>query len=108
MLSLIKMKKLYFGADDIWNYRANVPESVKRLIVPEGKAFQHTSDFIKDICENEKDVLRNIILDEFDVFVSYSDNVNNRKLGAMWMMTALVEVSIEAATAMPYYLQNNF
>jgi hypothetical protein len=105
-LSLDNLKKLYLEAEDIWNYRTQMNLYHKKQIVPEGIAFQYHYYIIRGFNESDKYKLKNIILDEFDKFVSYSHNINNKKLGAMLMMTALVSVSPDAAMAMPHYVQN--
>lgn len=107
-LSLIQLKKLYFEAEDLWSYRIQMPYSQRCKIVPGGTAFQHQPYIIRSFSENDKITLRNLILDEMNIFVSYASDINDRKLGAILMMISLVEVSREAGEAMPYYLQNNF
>jgi hypothetical protein len=105
-LSLINLKKLYLEAEDIWNYRTQMSLYHKKQIVPEGVAFQHHDYIIRGFDESDKYKLKHIILDEFNQFVSYSHNIDNKKLGAMLMMTALVTVSPSAAMSMPHYVQN--
>ena len=51
--------------------------------------------------------LQNVILNEFDSFVSLGETKDDKILGAMWMLTALVSVSSDAANAMPQYIQLN-
>ena len=50
-------------------------------------------------------IMENFILDEFDRFVTDGVTVEERKMGAMWMLRALVDVSSEAANALPYLVQ---
>ena len=49
--------------------------------------------------------LQNIVLREMDRFISEGINREEKKLGAMLMLTALVEVSNEAAQALPHLVQ---
>jgi len=106
-LTLSKLKKLYFSAEDIWNYRIQMPNMIRHRIIPGGVAFNNAHYIIRSYDEHDKGILRNIILDEFNNFITYAMDINDRKLGAMLMMTALVEVSPDAAAIMPYYVQSS-
>lgn len=105
-LSFHSLKKLYFAAEDIWNYRIQMPIYRRNRIVSGGLAFNHNVDMIRFMPPRYKRELQNIILDEFERFVSCASDINDRKIGAMLMMTALVEVSPDAAESMPQYVQN--
>ena len=70
MLSLIHLKKLYLEAEDIWNYRIQMTPFQRNRIVPGGSAFQHQQYIIRGFGNDDKRELQNIILDEFDKFVS--------------------------------------
>jgi hypothetical protein len=106
-LDIKKLKDLYTIAEDIWAYRAALPMQKKMQIRMHGIAFHTDKYLIKTISENNKRYLQNILLNEFDKFVSDGVTRDDRKLGAMLMLTALVEVSPEAAAALPQFVQIN-
>lgn len=101
-LSREKLKKFYTLAEDIWNYRAQLPFNIKKKIIPSGIAFHIP---IGKLYEYSKSTLRNIILEEMDRFVSLGQTRDDKVMGAMYMLTALVAVSPEAAQAMPHLIQ---
>jgi hypothetical protein len=49
--------------------------------------------------------LQTILLNEFDRMISEGINRDEKKLGAMLILTGLVEVSYEAADALPHLIQ---
>ena len=100
-----RLKNLYKNAEDIWNYRAQLTPEMKNKIIPGGKAFQTPVWYVEKL--NNKLELQNVILNEFDSFVSLGETKDDKILGAMWMLTALVSVSSDAANAMPQYIQLN-
>ncbi len=104
-LTLHQLKELYKRGEDIWNYRAQLNMQQKKNIVSNGIAFDIPISVISNIKENKKRILQNILLCEFDRFATQGINKEERKLGAMLILTTLVEVSMDAAYAMPHYVQ---
>ena len=102
-LSIHELKILWKKAEDVWNYRCEIPYESKKKILKNINAFIYTYKLIDNI--NNKYKLQNIILSEFNRFVSEGTSNEDKKIGAMLMLTALVEVSPEAAEAMPHYIQ---
>lgn len=98
------LRKLYISAEDVWNYRTQMPHTEKCKIVLDGAGFKEVSR-VKNMPPAEKRELTTMILTEFDRFVSEGINEECKKLGAMLMLTALTEVSPSAAAAMPQYVQ---
>ena len=49
--------------------------------------------------------LRNILLKTFDIMISNGIDINEKKLGAILVLSALVEVSINAADSLPHLIQ---
>jgi hypothetical protein len=102
-LNIHQLINLYFIAEDIWIYRSMISEENKKKIVKDGIAFnipKHQIKFCKSYIK-----LQNIILDEFNRFVTEGINIQEKKLGAMLILTALVEISNEAALALPHLIQ---
>lgn len=104
-LSLSQLKELYKRAEDTWNYRSQLTHQQKCLIVKNGEAFDIPVHLIYRIKHSQKRKLQNIILDEFKRFACEGSDINEKKLGAMLMLSVLVEVSQEAALALPHLVQ---
>ena len=105
-LTLQKLKQLYREAQDIWEYRAQIPINMRTQYLMNGKAFTIPYFYIDHIQNEQKIELQNIILTEFDRFASEGVDEETRKLSVMLMLTSLVIVSKKAADAMPQYVQN--
>jgi len=103
-LNIYQLKKLYQYAEDIWNFRAvDLTTEVRKKHIPNNNAF-----LLKpwQICKiTNKLQIQHIILDEFNKFITEGDTLEERKTGAMWMLTALIEVCPPAAEAMPWLIQ---
>ena len=107
-LSFNDLVKLYKGAYDLFDYRAQLTSEMKKRIIKSGTAFRrliHDIDFLT--IQHEK-FLQNEILNEFERFVTEGDDIENKKLGSNLMMTALVEVNPDAAIALPHLVQSTF
>ena len=102
-LNIYQLIDLYLIAEDIWIYRSMISEENKKNIVKDGIAFNIPKNHVK-FCKSYIK-LQNIILDEFNRFVTEGINIQEKKLGAMLILTALVEVSNEAALALPHLIQ---
>ena len=102
-LNLIQLIELYVRAEDIWIYRSMMSVESKKNIVHNGIAFSIPVVTIKTYKSKIK--LQNILLDEFNRFVTEGINNEEKKLGAILILTALVEVSHDAADALPHLIQ---
>ncbi len=98
-----KLLDFYDTAKDIWTYRIQMPLENKKKIVQDGIAFTMPRSYLAKL--PSKLALQNIVLREMDRFISEGINREEKKLGAMLMLTALVEVSNEAAQALPHLVQ---
>ncbi len=109
-LTLSSLKSLFFKADDIWSNRIQMAHQQRLRIVPAGTAFNYQSYHIRGFSNTQTDILelKTILLNEFNMFATYSMDVNDRKLGAMLMMIALVEISQQAAEQYPSYAQQYY
>ena len=101
-LSSPQLRKMYKLAEDIWNYRAQLSVQAKKRIIPSVIAFDIP---LFKMCSFSKYRLRKTLLYEMDRFVSLGVTREDRVLGAMYMLTALVDVSYDAAAAMPHLIQ---
>jgi len=102
-LGLSQLINLYIYSEDIWNYRSNMTADAKKRIVHGGVVFNIPLQIIK----NQKSVtkMRTILLTDFMKCITEGVDINEKKLGAILILTALVEVSMPAAVAMPHLIQ---
>jgi hypothetical protein len=106
-LSMRNLKKLYIGAEDIWNYRASLTNIQKSRIVS-SIPFQISPTIVSEFTNANKKKLIEIIMYEFNRFITEGIDETERKLGALLMLTALVEVSPETAISYPHLIQETF
>ena len=105
-----KLKMFYRDAMDIWSYRCQLPTSIKQKIVENGVAFNIPLYTINsmDIYQIRKEVVRE--MERFidgPSYVSPEDNKDNKVLGIIYILTALVGVSQGAFQAYPHLYQEN-
>lgn len=88
--------------DDIWTYRANLPDLVKREICP-----QHRDLFLRmhmvDLRYVHVSALREVAIEIMSKLVRSGINEGSRSLGANLVLCALTLVSAVAAEAMPWF-----
>ena len=102
-LGLHQLIDLYIKSEDIWNYRSNMTSDSKKNIIKNGIAFNIPLHIIKTYKSKSK--MQHILLDEYNRFVTDGINRDEKKLGAILILTGLVEVSFEAAQALPHLIQ---
>ena len=102
-LNMFDLYQLYIRSEDIWNYRSGMSMEAKKKIVSNGYVFTIPPHIIKNM--NTKINLQNIILSEFTRMITEGIDREEKKLGAILILTALVEVSIDAADALPHLIQ---
>ena len=90
-LNSSKLKRLYRELEDIWNYRANLPNSTKRLIIPpDGRlCVMPVHDF--NHCSTKVE-LQEILASEISK-IGTATNSGNMNLGYMYFIIALSYVS---------------
>jgi len=103
-LNVLELKILYKTLEDIWNYRAELSSTKKYEIVKNTPMF---SIYVKDIYTiSNKRKLQHIILSEMDKLISISDNTDDKRTGAYFILTALVEISQQCMEALPWLIQH--
>jgi len=102
-LNILKLYDFYRKAEDIWTYRLQLSKQERRKYVRNDVVFTTS----KNVMKNSKDIhfSQNVCLDIIEKFITEGVTREDRKLGAMWMLTALVEVSKEASEALPHLVQ---
>lgn len=101
-LSHYQLKELYKRAEDIWNYRAELTSMQKCRIVKDGMAFNINLYEISKFPNHKKRELQLILLKEMDRFVTEGVDESEKKLGALLILSALTQVSPDAAEALPH------
>ena len=102
-LNIYQLIELYVRMEDIWNYRSNMSSVAKKRIVTNGIIFNIPHQIIK--VQKSKIKLQNVLLNEFLRMISEGVDREERKLGAILILTGLVEVSGNAANALPHLIQ---
>ena len=102
-LNIFHLHQLYMKSEDIWNYRSGMSIDAKKKIISNGCVFNIPIPIIKNI--SSKIQLQNIILSEFSRMITEGIDREEKKLGAIFILTALVEVSHDAADALPHLIQ---
>ena len=104
-LNINELKNYYIQAEDIWNYRAYelTPQIKKNIVYPDGKCFYklHKIQLSYDLNE-----IRNLCLDDIERLINTSKNISDKKMGAMYSLSALVIVSYDAGCSLPWLLDS--
>ena len=95
--------EVYVRTEDIWNYRSSMDLESKKRIVNHGTVFNIPIPIIKTLKSKIK--LQNIILNDYIRLITEGINREEKKLGAILILTGLVEVSIDASDALPHLIQ---
>ena len=107
-LNLSQLKNLYKGAEDMFNYRAELTPAMKKEFVKNGVVFNKLISELPYLQEKHKRFLQEEILNEFYRFAIEGVNEEVKKTGINLMLSALVEVSMDAAIALPHLVQSTF
>lgn len=102
-LNLQQLIKLYVVSEDIWNYRSSMDNDAKKKIVKDGNVFNTPIHFIKSIKSLIK--LQEMILNDYTKMITEGINREEKKLGAILILTGLVEISVPASDALPHLIQ---
>ena len=91
--------------NDIWSYRANLNESVKREMCPEHRELFLRMQLI-DLRLTTLPILREIAIDIMSKLVHDGVNHGSRSLGANFVLCALTLVNHDAADALPWLYES--
>tara|TARA_B100000700_G_scaffold197258_1_gene217016 strand:+ start:147 stop:1352 length:1206 start_codon:yes stop_codon:yes gene_type:complete len=101
-LSIINLKIFYKELEDIWNYRAELTIDAKERIVPGRDIFRVKIGQMYQIMNYQK--IRYYILDEIEKLVTKGLTSEDRNIGALWVLSALVIVSPSCAESLPWLI----
>jgi len=91
--------------NDIWSYRANLSETVRREICPNhNELFRPMHMF--DLRFVSLPILQDVALTIMEMLVKDGINQDSRALGANFVLCALTLVNVEAAIALPWLFQS--
>ena len=102
-LNFYQLKVLYKEIEDIWNYRAQLTDSIKKKMVGNKKVFSLPHNIIKNIKSIQK--LRDILIDDIKIMVTEGDTREDCILGATYILSGLAIVSKQCAESYPFLLQ---
>ena len=96
-LSIRRLKELYKQLEDLWNYRAQLSNEMKRTICPpDGRLFM--TPVIDIMNMEQKEDIQEIIINDINKF-NNCQHGGNRKLGYMYFIIGLGNVSHQCYTA---------
>ena len=91
-LSNIKYKLLYRNLEDIWNFRSELTlESKRKIVPPNGILFTTKPPSLIPI--NDSFILQKFIINDTYKLIMSGENIEDRKIGMMYFIIALSEVS---------------
>ena len=106
-LSLIHPTLVRFLVElnDIWSYRANLSENVRREICPNHRDLFRLM-YMMDLRSVSLPVIQDVALTIMGMLVHDGINQDSRALGANFVLCALTLVNVEAAMALPWLFQS--
>lgn len=105
-LNRIQIVKFVKELNDIWNYRAQLSNEIKRNICPPyGDPFRNLSI---QYLQNQAELfnVKKIVLEIMEKFVNSGINNDSKSLGAYYILGALTLVNTEAATSLPWLFES--
>lgn len=105
-LNRLQMVKLLRELNDIWNFRAQLTQEIKRNICPPfGDPFRNVS---LSYILNEQNVnnVRKVIIEVFEKLVNTGIDSDSQSLGAYYVLGALTLVNESAAISLPWLFQS--
>jgi hypothetical protein len=105
-LNRMELLKLMRELCDIWNFRAQLTNEIKRNICPPfGDPFKH---FGISVIHHENDIyiVKKMILEVLEKFVNTGVDRDSQSLGAYYVLGALTLVNHNAALSLPWLFQS--
>ena len=88
---------------DIWNYRANLSQEIKRDIVPpSGNPFNNDHININNLPQYNFIQIKKYSIQIIDLLINKGVNENSCALGSYYVLCALTMVSTDAANSLPW------
>jgi hypothetical protein len=107
-MSLRDLNNFYKGLYDIFTFRVQLSQEVRRKIVRDGILFQNFIGNLHHIQERNKHILQYEILREIERILDEGEDRDSKILGIILVLTVLVECSYAAALDLPHFVQSSF
>lgn len=107
-LSLEQLKHFYHLANDMFDYRAQLSDEMKKNIVKNGLIFHNFKSTLSKFRNVHTRILQVEILREMERVVDEGVDKEFKILGMNLILSALVEVSHRASLALPHLVQSTF
>jgi len=107
-LNSFYLRKFIMELFDIWNYRAQILNETKIIICPPfGSPFREIPmHIISSTVYIDIVTIKKYCYTIINTLITSAENVHNKNLGAIYVLTALTLVSSEAANALPWLFQS--
>ena len=104
--SLSKQELIVFFRElfDIWNYRANLSQEIKREIVPPigNPFFNNLNININNVSNFTYINIKKYLISVIEIFITKGINDESKKMGCYYVLSALTLVNSNAAEALPW------
>jgi hypothetical protein len=105
-LDNIKLIRYLKELGDIWNYRAQLTDSVKRTICPpHGNPFRNVH-YMRINYDSDLYTLRQELIHVLEIFINSGIDKDSQTLGSYYALSALTLVSYNASIALPWLYQS--
>jgi hypothetical protein len=108
MLSLEQLKQFYHLANDMFDYRAQLTDEMKKNIVKNGLIFHNFKSTLSKFRNVHTRILQVEILREMERVVDEGVDKEFKIMGMNLILSALVEVSHRASLGLPHLVQSTF
>ena len=107
-LSIEQLKQFYHLANDMFDYRAQLTDEMKKNIVKNGLIFHNFKSTLSKFRNVHTRILQVEILREMERVIDEGIDKEFKILGMNLILSALVEVSHLASLALPHLVQSTF
>jgi hypothetical protein len=107
-MNLANLRNFYNGAYNIFAFRAQLSQEIRKKIVKDGLLFQNFIGNLQHVQEKTKHILQYEILREIERILDEGEDRDSKILGISLILTVLVECSHAAAIALPHLVQSSF
>lgn len=105
-LNTSRILRLFKELTDIWSYRSQISESVKRDIChPSGNPFRNIN-FLRLNTDCPLFIVRDEILNVIENIINLGINKDSQTLGSYYFLCALTLVSYDASIALPWLYES--
>lgn len=107
-LQIDELKLFYKNAFDMFDYRAQLSDDIRKRIVKDGKLFTNIINEVGFFRVKHKRLLQLELLKEFERIIDEGEDKEYKILGVNLVLTVLVELCPSAAMSLPHLVQSSF